>query len=59
MKYADLRKQNEELTAALRRVVDRYDNATFGVGLDPALDEQIEAARDVLVGLDANEKART
>ena len=59
MKYADLRKQNEELTEALRRVVDRYDNATFGVGLDPALDEQIEAARDVLVGLDANEKART
>ena len=58
MKYADLRKQNEELTAALRRVVDRYDNATFGVGLDPALDEQIEAARDVLVDLDANEKAR-
>lgn len=59
MKYADLRKQNEELTEALRRVVDRYDNATFGVGLDPALDEQIEAARDLLVGLDANEKART
>lgn len=58
MKYADLRKQNEELTEALRGVVDRYDNATFGVGLDPALDEQIEAARDLLVAANL-EKARS